>query len=501
MFTFLHLSTLSFGASLFENAFGVPEQATPLKFNSKSECYPTVERFDPNDVNLGGSARDALLNGVLFANDKSKGRSWLIQLGEKKTLRFDLPFPGGNHESAVSPNGMHFAIPHYETPTYNSTEGGGDPGSSVSIIETETGRSAVLPMKPDPWVNNANGVPRDPSIKPKPHGATFMPNGDLLVTNQVDNSIIRVDHKTGNVTAYALAPAGCSTPHLVRVIPGLKDGDKVRFAVTGCRGTNAGTPADYIGRLTIIELATGRARALKTPGGKWNEGITVTRGGEVWVGSLNSHFITVFGWGDSITKDSQRTLENIKTITTIQRRYPLRFAYDEVTDRVAVASINLAAVLSGDTSDSGLHVYEAKGHTLLKSMVLRTDRGVINSEGLRNGPGFFFTGGFDTQAAVVVDALSLEQVAEIHYPRCSLPEGFCETIRPHMPNGMVQAGMTVGDFAKQNGYSGWNNWSGGLCQATQRNPYDRRFTVLDGFNYSPVFPMWAKGGPLGSASL
>jgi len=395
----------------------------------------------------------------------------------------------GNHESAVSPDGKHFAIPHYETPTYNSTEGGGDPGSSVSIIETETGRSAFLPMRPDPWVNNAQGVPRDPSIKPKPHGATFMPNGDLLVTNQLANSIIRVDSKNGNVTAYALAPAGCSTPHLVRVIPGLKQGDKARFAVTGCRGTNADTPADYVGRLTIIELATGRARALKTPGGKWNEGITVTRGGEIWVGSLNSHFVTVFGWGDSVVRDSQRTLDNIKTITTIQLNYPLRFAYDVVTDRVAVATINLAAVLDGDTSDSGLHIFEAKDHTLLKSMQLRTDRGVINSEGLRNGPGFFFTGGFDTQAAVVVDALSMEQVAEIHYPRCSVPEGLCDPTK-FMPNGKSRIG-TVADVAKKNGFSGWNNWSGGLCEASQRHPYDRRFTVLDGFNYSPVFPKWA----------
>jgi hypothetical protein len=34
--------------------------------------------------------------------------------------------------------------------------------------------------------------------------------------------------------------------------------------------------------------------------------------------------------------------------------------------------------------------------------------------------------------------------------------------------------------------TGKNNWSGGVCPGTLRNPDDRRFVVLDGFAWSPL---------------
>jgi len=465
--------------TLFGNAFGSPETASELDLSKTCSPYIT---FNPLDRNLSGAARKALLGGTLIANDKSKGSGWLIQLGIRKSIRYDTPFSGGNHETAVSFDGKHIAVPHYETPTFNSTEGGGagpSAGHSVSIVEIHTGRAEVLPMRPllDTF-----------ALAPKPHDAQYLPNGDLLITAQIDNSIAKISAASGNVTAFRLKEVGCSTPHLVRVIPSKAKNGNPRFAVTGCRGSNADTPKDYVGHLAVIDLVTNKLIALETPGGRWDEGITVTNEGEVWVGSLNEHIITIFGW-PAATKE--RTLDTIEIVKKLTLKYPLRFAYDEVSDRVAVATINLAAVLQGDTSDSGLHVYNSKTKTLIKSMQLTTERGVINSEGLRNGPGFFFTGGFDTQAMVVVDAKSLEQVAEILVPRCTMPIGQCVPVS-YMPNNPpTMNGITNAATAKARGYSGWNNWSGGLCQATDRNPFDRRFATLDGFNYSPVYPAWA----------
>ena len=109
--------------------------STPLGF----------EEFGEADIHMviNSDHKDRIMSdfdGTLIVNDKSKGSTWLLHLPSQSAVVVDLPFAGGNHETAVSPaamdGGATIAVPHYETAEGNGlTEGGGTPGSQVSLID------------------------------------------------------------------------------------------------------------------------------------------------------------------------------------------------------------------------------------------------------------------------------------------------------------------------------------------------------------------------------
>lgn len=413
------------------------------------------------------------LRGTLYLNDKSKGLGWLLAFEAHASLAVELPLPTGNHESAISPDGTTLAVPLYETGRFNSTEGGGLEGDMVATVDFNTGRARVA------------NVPRSPVGAAKPHGTTWTAEGDMLVTYQLKNSIVHFGMQSvvPTVSHFDLNPTGCRTPHLVHVIPGSS------LAVTGCRCTNPGDPRDCNGHLGVMDLASGAVRALPA-GGRGSEGLAVTSAGEVWLGNLLDASITVFGFNGKPKK-----FENLEQVHTISVPFPIRLAYEPVTDTVAVASLDLAAALeraklrpngkpcAAETlKEPNLHVFAAGSRKLQGSVVVRTSRrGVVNMEGLHAADGFIFAPGFDTAALAVVNANTLEVEAEVYFPFCSLPLDFS-----------VPSFMSDWEVARAEGQGGWNNWSGGSCPATMRNPWDQRFTVLDGATWSHSTPDWAK---------
>mmetsp|Transcript_21975 Transcript_21975/g.41915 ORF Transcript_21975/g.41915 Transcript_21975/m.41915 type:complete len:483 (-) Transcript_21975:84-1532(-) len=461
--------------------------ATPVAVGrlASKEAWTTSEL--PN-VRHGGGCGDPVLHtrdnatrkphGTIFVNDKSKGISWLLALEAKKSLAVDLPYAGGNHEGRINPDGVHIAIPHYETAGPGSTEGGGIEGSEVSLLNLDTGFAEVAPGAPSP-LGNA-----------RPHDAAWTPSGRLLVTAQLKNAVtdfgMVLNRSMGKVAAGIKIPPPCQTPHLLANIPGTE------LVVSGCRCSNPDT-TDCTSALAVVDAAHGTARAIEIQDATWTEAITVTEEGDVWVGGLKSHNIFVFGF-----QGQDKTPENLKLVATVSNiPNPLRMAYDKVTKRVGVASLDLDAALDrskawkgnkppawdGQQGQINFRIFNASTRALQREVSLHTrERGLVNMEGLFAADGFFVTGGFDTAAMVLVDAESGQVAAEVYFDPCSsLPAGFCEKVY-----------MSNSDTAKANGSGGYNNWSGGYCPAHMRTPNDRRFMVMDGFGWSAKKPSWAQ---------
>ena len=226
---------------------------------------------------LGGSIGDQvplLINndpapvpsGTFIVQDKSKGVTWFLNLLKGTARAVELPFNNGNHESALTPDGLTLAIPHYETLGPGDFEGGGFfAGSEVSLVDVKTGRSSVLVGSPNPLG------------RPKPHGATWLANGDLIITAQLANSLIRfakpLSADGGGARVYSFTGSACHTPHLVNQIPASN------LVVSGCRCTNPGDHSNCAGALAVADLESGATRVL--PAALGAEGITVTPKGEV----------------------------------------------------------------------------------------------------------------------------------------------------------------------------------------------------------------------------
>jgi hypothetical protein len=252
------------------------------------------------------------------------------------------------------------------------------------------------------------------------------------------------------------------------------------LAVTGCRCTNPGDPKDCPGHVAIFDFGTGEVEVL--PAGKHAEGIAVTAAGDVWVGALKDNTVSIFGFGGRA-----KHVSNFRLVAgPLSVPSPMRLAYDRASDTVAVASLNLAMTLEQAKSKQvpidNLFSFDANTRQLRQKISLSTSkRGLVNMEGLYAANGLIFAPGFDSAAVAVVDAASLVIVAEVYFPRCTLPEGFC-----------TPTSQSNWEIARDQGEGGWNNWSGGTCAATMRNPYDRRFAVLDGMDWSPKTPAWAE---------
>jgi hypothetical protein len=393
----------------------------------------------------------SLPTGTFIAQDKSKGVTWLFDLAHGRVRAIELPYNNGNHETAVNVDGTALVSPHYETLGPGDNEGGGFyPGAEVSVVDLTTGNGHVLV---------AAAIPLG---RPKPHGAHWMDNGDLLVTAQVANSIVRfttpLKPDGGAVRVYSLQGTACGTPHLVSQIPG------TNLAVSGCRcDKNPDDPPDCTGQLAVVDLDSGRTRVL--PAGTRAEGLTVTPAGEVWVGSMADNTVDIFGF-----RGPERDLDRLEALAQLQVDAPLRLAYEPSTNSVGIVSFEPNA---GDKVN--FHTFDAASHVLRKqTMLVSARRGRINSEGLAAANGVFITGGFDNQTLVIVDPVSLEVRVELLLPRCSLPPAYA-----------ASTPMTV-DECKGAECTGKNNWSGGVCPPTLRNPDDQRFIVFDGFGWSPL---------------
>jgi hypothetical protein len=362
----------------------------------------------------------------------------------------ELPYDNGNHESALSADGLALASPHYETLGAGDSEGGGFyPGAEVSLVDLKTGQSRVLKAAANPLG------------RPKPHGAQWLANGDIVVTAQQANGLIRfpkpLSPGAGVPQVFNFAGSACHTPHLVEQIP------SSNLVVSGCRCTNPGDKPSCAGALAVADLESGATRVL--PAGLGAEGIAVTPQGEVWLGGLRGNLVSIYGF-----VGGERRLDQLKLLKQISVPKPLRLAYEASTNTVGVVSYEPKA----GASEINFRSFDAKNHSLVAATVLKSSqRGRINSQGLAAANGVFITGGFNNQTIVIVDPKTLKVSAEILMPRCSLPAGY------NSPTPMTEQ-----EAIKQK-QTGANNWSGGVCPGTMRNPDDRRFAVLDGFAWSP----------------
>ena len=202
--------------------------------------------------------------GPFIVQDKFKGVTWFLNLTNGLARAMELPFNNGNHELALTADGLTLASPHDETLGPGDPEGGGFyPGSEVSLVGVKSGRSSVLTAMANPLA------------RPKPHGAHGLANGDLIVTAQLANSLLRVTRSlepaAGAATVYRFAGSACHPPHLVGEMPASSLG------ISGCRCTNPGDRSSWGGALAVADLQSGATRVL--PAGLGAEGITVTRQG------------------------------------------------------------------------------------------------------------------------------------------------------------------------------------------------------------------------------
>eukprot|EP00485_Elphidium_margaritaceum_P024393 CAMPEP_0202713824 /NCGR_PEP_ID=MMETSP1385-20130828/60028_1 /ASSEMBLY_ACC=CAM_ASM_000861 /TAXON_ID=933848 /ORGANISM="Elphidium margaritaceum" /LENGTH=550 /DNA_ID=CAMNT_0049374329 /DNA_START=41 /DNA_END=1693 /DNA_ORIENTATION=+ len=412
---------------------------------------------------------------TIIVNDKSKGTTWLLHPKTQKVVAVELPFPGGNHESAVAPQSNKIAVPHYETAeSVGVNEGGGTPGSSVSLIDIDKGSASVLVNKPNAFRDS------------KPHDAAWLSETLLVTTEQLSNGLTLWDLSNQTSTAIELGDS-CSTPHLLVVVPTSDVSGKQHLVATTCRCTNPGDSSECPGAIALVNVTTGESIVLEAPLGA--EAITATKYGEIWVGGFRSDIVSVYGSPD----ENPVSLDNFELIEEKRGFWkPLRMAYDDVTDTVVVATLAStdATVLAGlSDADHNFFSFDAAPYNgtrqLLHSTTLSSrKRGRINPEGLAVAPdtGYFITGGFDTATIVIVDAETLNVVASIYLPHCTLPsEMALATFLPFLNNTAMVATLNL---------TGTNNWSGGYCARTLRNTYDNRFTVLDGFNYAAIDPTW-----------
>lgn len=191
------------------------------------------------------------------------------------------------------------------------------------------------------------------------------------------------------------------------------------------------------------------------------------------MGAMADNTVAIYGF-----RGSERALDQLEALAQLQVDSPLRLAHEPSTNSVGIVTFDPKA-----TDQVNLRTFDADSHVLRKQTTLvSAQRGRINSEGLAAANGVFITGGFDNQTLVIVDPESLEVRAELLLPRCSLPRGHAA---PSPMTADECKAATCGE-AVSNCCTGSNNWSGGLCPGTLRNPDDRRFVVLDGFAWSPL---------------
>ena len=364
--------------------------------------------------------------GTVVVQDKSRGLLWLLDLKARRGRELQLPFNGGNHESALTEDGRWLATGHYETLPPGGTALSGIPGDEVSLVDLQTGASKVYPTVTSP--------------KPasKSHGVLWLQDGRLAVTAELANAVVLFPPagQGGSTHVFELGSTGCRTPHMLRQI----NGSSLLFVT--CRATNPGDTATTMGYLVGIDLKTGVVRAL--PSGLGSEGIVITPQQEIWVGNLRENTVSIFGFNNGQVK-----LDALVLRARLAVPKPMRLAYEPTTDSVGI-------ITNGAKAGSvNLWRYEARSHQLTASAVLVSkQRGQIDPQGLAASKGQFITGGINNQSLLVIDAKTLAVMGEVLLPRCPLSTPTAD----------------------------------GSCTPTMRNPYTTTPAMLDGFAWSAVIP-------------
>lgn len=219
--------------------------------------------------------------GELLVGNKSDDTVWRLSLEDGSRLG-EIASGQGPHEIAVSPDGRLAVVTNY---------GHGQPGHSLTVIDTAGGRATAT---------------IDLGAHPRPHGARFLPDGDLLVTTEQSGALLRVDVGAGKV-AQAIE-VGDGVGHMVALS---RDG-KVAYVSKIAAGTVA-----------RIDVASGK-KTHEAAAGEGAEGIEVAPDGSVWVTNRAADTVTVH---DPDTFDKRATLASagfpIRVVFTPDGRHAL----------------------------------------------------------------------------------------------------------------------------------------------------------------------------------
>lgn len=198
---------------------------------------------------LAAAAAHAQGRGELWVGNKRADTAWRIDLDTGRKLG-QVDTAAAPHEIAVSPDERWIVV---------TTYGHDSPGNALTVIDATNQATRAIGL----------------GSHTRPHGARFLPDGQLLVTAEGDGSLLRVDVETGTV-AQAI-PVGMGTGHMVAV---------------AADGRTAYVSKIAAGTVSRIDLASGRKTA-EVSAGKGAEGIGVARDGSVWVTNRADDTVTV----------------------------------------------------------------------------------------------------------------------------------------------------------------------------------------------------------------
>ena len=188
---------------------------------------------------------------LLVVANKQAATATLLHVASGRTVA-TLPTGVGPHEVAVSGDGRWAVVTDYGAQT---------PGSSLTLIDLD--RRAVTRTIP-------LGEYR------RPHGAAFLPNGQLAVTVETNRAVLIVDPSRGAV--LRALPTGEAGSHMLSVSP---DGRTIYTANIGG------------GSVTALD-ATGRAPARTAKVAPRTEGIALSPDGRrLWIGSNQDNTVIV----------------------------------------------------------------------------------------------------------------------------------------------------------------------------------------------------------------
>jgi YVTN family beta-propeller protein len=207
---------------------------------------------------VAGTTLAAQTTGTIVTVNKSSSTVSLIDLATG-AITATVPTGEGPHEAAVSPDGKWVLVSDYGPARA--------PGATLTLVDIEQGTLAKT--------ISVHGHPR-------PHGIVWLPDGKtVLVTSEVDSSLLVVDVASGAVTAViAVGQPGSQLLALSA------DGSTVYV-------TNVSSST-----VTKIDVAS-RTAVKSVPIPQGVEGIALRPdGSELWVSSRTANRITVLSAAD-----------------------------------------------------------------------------------------------------------------------------------------------------------------------------------------------------------
>jgi YVTN family beta-propeller protein len=214
-------------------------------------------------------------SGTLLVLNKSDNSVSLIDLASKKAVA-TLPTGVGPHEVAVSTDGKIAVIANYGT--------GPQPGSTLTVID-------VPGKKPLKTI--------DLGEYRRPHGITWLGQGQVAVTVEGSQALLTVDVSTGKVVSAV--PTDQNVSHMVVVSP------KHNRAFVANIGSGSVTVIDLNGKKKISDIQTGAGA----------EGIDISPNeNEVWVTNRAANTVSVID------------VPTLKVTTTLESKdFPIRVKF------------------------------------------------------------------------------------------------------------------------------------------------------------------------------